>query len=244
MTSAPATTAQHLRHIATHWTDLRDLLTTRPADTWPPTMGLTHYAPDEDTITLQRQAAAAEWAERTALAPGIRPAPLRVSVLDTITELETELLELADQVAGSIQRPAFTIRAASPLDEVARSVAMMSAKDANDPRRWRFNLTPHRTGRAAAGWLASRLLGAEGPFRALSDAEQQHVAAVARSIRRRFDQALGDAPRRAPTPWPCQCGGTFDVVAHAGAEDAAIQCDRCPTNVTMSALIDRLNTAG
>ncbi|MFD0572673.1 hypothetical protein ACFQ0T_29970 [Kitasatospora gansuensis] len=206
-------------------------------------MGMQHYGPDEDALVAYQQTAAVEHAERTAAAPGVRPAPLRVSVLDTITVLETQLLELADQIAGAVQRPAFTIRSASPLDEVARSVALMGARDAADPRRWRFNMTPNRDGQHAASWLADRLTGPAGPFRALNDTEHAQVSTVARSVRRRFDSALGDAPRRSPTGRECDCGGKYDVVAHAGGADAAVQCDRCGTGFTVASLLDRITAA-
>ena len=235
----------NLRHIAQRWADLRDLLTTRPADTWPPAMGLQHYdRDDQDEAALAAtQQAAAERAERTALAPGVRPAPLRVSALDTLLELEAELLALADAIASAVQRPAFTteVRSASPLDEVARSLALMGLKDQQDERRWRFNMAT-RDGQHAATWLADRIDGQAGPFRPLSDQQRADITAVARTVRRRLDQALGDSERRAPTAWACACGGQLDLVSGADAEDR-LECGKCGTGRTIRSMIDQINRA-
>lgn len=87
--------AADLRHIATHWDDLRDQLDTPPADTWPPLRDTAHRWTDQD-----HDDAAAERAERTAVALGERPVPIRLTVLDTIRHVEQQLLDCADQCAA------------------------------------------------------------------------------------------------------------------------------------------------
>lgn len=242
------TTAQdNLRHIATQWPALRELLQTRTPSTWPPAGRMADHQrnldQDDEATELLHQQAQAERAERTALAPGTRPAPLRVSVLDTVTELETELLELADAIASAVQRPAFTttVRSASPLDEVARSLALMGLKDQQDARRWRFNMAT-RDGQHAATWLADRLDGEAGPFRPLSDQQRADITAVARTVRRRLDRALGEGERRAPTAWNCACGGQLWIISGTDSDDR-LECEKCGTGRTIKAMIDQINPA-
>jgi hypothetical protein len=186
--------------------------------------------------------AAAERAERTALAPGQRPAPLRVPILDTITDIEGDLLATADEIASSVQRPAFTVRAASPNDVVARSVALMGAKDAADPRRWRFNMA-HRDAATAATWLAARLTGADGPFRPLTLTQHDRITATAAACRHRLDRALGEHVQRQETHLnvTCGCGGPLSVVT--GAEDFTVRCRECGLLWTGTSLLDGLSAA-
>ncbi|MFF2954317.1 hypothetical protein ACFVVU_23605 [Kitasatospora sp. NPDC057965] len=237
------TTHTDLLHIATQWLALRELLDARTPTTWPPTMGIRHTLTDEQD-EQQHYEAALERAERTATAPGERPAPLRVSVLDTITELESELLALADEIAGAVQRPAFTtqVRGASPLDDVARSLALMGLKDQQDARRWRFNMVG-RTGETAARWLAARIAGADGPFRPLSDQQRARIGLTATSVRRRLDQALGDRPAEdaQPTGRQCTCGADFEVTS--SQDDFVISCPGCGLSWTGTALLNGLTGA-
>ncbi len=238
-----ATAITDLTHIATHWAVLRDMLTTTTPTTWPPIMG-THHRDQDDEQLLE---AAAERAERTAAAPGRRPAPLRVDVLDTITALDDALLSLADEIASSVQRPAFSVRAASPHDVVARSVALMGAKDAADPRRWRFNMA-HRDGAVAAAWLADRLTVAAGPFRALSLAQQEQIAHTAASCRRRLDRAIGEAAEpdengvtTVELDLTCGCGGRLSVTT--GQTDFTVNCGSCGLIWTGTSLLNGLSAA-
>lgn len=234
-----------LTHIADRWPVLRELLEASTPRTWPPVMGLQHLEDDEDRLAAADQAAAIERAERTAVAPGARPAPLRVAILDVITELEAELLALADEIASSVQRPAFTaaVRSASPLDDVARSLALMGLKDANDARRWRFNMA-RRDGATAAAWLAARTAGAAGPFRPLSDDQQHRIATVAAAVRRRLDRVIGDTEdvTRTRLRVTCGCGGRLEAIT-GGDGEPRIQCDRCGTHASMIALADGLDAA-
>ncbi|WP_441251172.1 hypothetical protein [Kitasatospora sp. McL0602] len=237
-----STARADLQHIADNWATLREQLQTTTPRTWPPAMGLHHHLDDDEQAELDAQAAI-ERAERTALAPGVRPAPLRVAVLDTITAIEDELLALADEIASSVQRPAFTVRAASPLDEVARSVALIGLKDAQNPARWRFNLA-HRDGAIAAAWLAARLDGPAGPFRALNDDQQQRIASTAAVARRRLDRTLGetgDDDSPVVLSQVCECGGHLEV--RTGIGDFVIRCAGCGTSWDGSALIGGITAA-
>jgi hypothetical protein len=239
-----SSTHTDLTHIADQWPVLRELLEARTPAAWPPVMGIQHMQDDEDQLSAADQAAAVERAERTAVAPGERPAPLRVSVLDTISELEGELLALADEIASTVQRPAFTtrIRSAAPNDDVARSLALMGLKDQQDARRWRFNLT-HRDGATAAAWLASRIAGEDGPFRPLSDAERARIGTVAAAVRHRLDRTLGDTEDVTHTRLSvsCGCGGTLEMLTGQG--EPRILCRHCGTHASMFALLDGLDAA-
>ncbi|MFB7617812.1 hypothetical protein [Kitasatospora sp. NPDC056181] len=238
-------THDDLRHIAAQWPALRELLQTRTPSTWPPAGRMADHQRDLEDVDAEHYEAALERAERTALAPGQRPAPLRVDVLDTITALEEELLGLADEIAGTIQRPAFTtsFRSASPNDDVARSLALAGLKDQQDPRRWRFNMAASRTGARAAEWLAGRIDGDDGPFRPLSDIQRARIGLVATSCRRRLDRALGDLARadHDPTGLVCECGGQLTVSNEAA--DFTVQCSGCPAQWSGTELLDRLRAA-
>jgi hypothetical protein len=233
----PTTAQQHLTHIAEQWPALRALLDTATPTTWPPLMGIANLERDE---ALQAEAAL-ERAERTAVAPGERPAPLRVAVLDTITALEEALLGLADEIAGSIQRPAFTVRAANPHDAIAFSVAMIGLRDAQDQRRWRFNLA-HRDGQVAAAWLADRLQGADGPFRALTHTQRQHINRIAAACRRRLDIALGEHYEdQQPLGRYCECGA--ELVLIVTKDSFVVRCAGCGTGWSGAELLERLEAA-
>lgn len=239
MTSTTTATAiADLIHITVSWPALREQLTATTPAAWPPVMGIRHLERDDAELAE----AAAEHAERTAVAPGERPAPLRVPVLDAITALDEELCTLADQIASSIQRPAFTVRAANPHDQVARSIALMAAKDGADRRRWRYNLA-HRDGALAAAWLADRLTSPEGPFRPLTDTQRQQIARTAADARHRVDRVLGEQQQGETTPLDltCACGGRLAVTT--GRDDFTIRCDRCGTACSGAWLLDRLSAA-
>ncbi|MEV7599883.1 hypothetical protein AB0O91_21115 [Kitasatospora sp. NPDC089797] len=244
-----SSTHADLIHIAASWPVLREMLEARTPRTWPPAGRMSDHQRDLDDILdgieVLDQQAAVERAERTALAPGQRPAPLRVSILDTITELEGELLALADEIAGAVQRPAFTARfpSASPADDVARSLALMGLRDQQDERRWRFNMAG-RSGGTAAAWLAARIVGEDGPFRPLSDAQRARIGQVAAAARRRLDRALGDTPgvTRTRLRVECGCGGRLETVS-GGDGEPRIQCDRCGTHASMIALLEGLDAA-
>lgn len=223
-----------LQHIADNWAILRELLQARTPATWPPAGRMADHQRDLDDLDaalagmeVLHQQAALERAERTALAPGQRPAPLRVAVFDLIADLDAELLALADEIASAVQRPAFTatVRSASPNDQVARSLALMGLKDQNDARRWRFNMA-ERTGATAAAWLAGRLDGADGPFAPLSDAQRARITHTAATCRARLDRMLGNQDvTRTPIGQQCSCGGVLEMLT--GPASPVIRCTRC-----------------
>src|SRR5579884_3218027 len=96
------TAADHLATVIRHWPDLAEALAARQADTWPPTMGIARIIDAED----REMAAAERAADRNPEQIGVRPAPLRIHILDTMRTVEAALVHLADQVAADIQRPA------------------------------------------------------------------------------------------------------------------------------------------
>jgi hypothetical protein len=233
------TARQHLQHIADQWAALRELLTPHTTGGWLPVMGIQHLERD-DSRTVE---AAREYAERTATAPGERPVPIDLGVLDTIQAITTELCDLADEIAGSIQRPAFTarIRGASPLDDVARSLALMATKDQHDPRRWHFNLTD-RDGGHAAGWLADRLGDSGGPFRPVSPAQTQQIYRSARHCRRLLDVALGETTEQGQALGrACPCGG--QLALHHDDQTFRVACRTCEIAWTGPELLQLLDTA-
>jgi hypothetical protein len=235
-----------LTHIAATWPTLRELLEARTPRTWPPAGRMADHQRDIadalDSAEVLDQQAAVERAERTALAPGERPAPLRVAALDSILDIEADLLALADGIASAIQRPAFTVRAASPDDTVARDIALIGLRDAQDPRRWSF-VASGRTGAQAATWLAARLGPAAGPFRALTGVQLDRLASEAAAIRRRVDRMLDGRPTGGAqaTGRQCTCGGTFEVISTA--EDFIIRCTGCKESWTGTALLTGLTGA-
>ncbi|MGW4810526.1 hypothetical protein ACWEPB_02625 [Kitasatospora cineracea] len=233
-TAATNRAAADLQHIANNWTLLRELLSARTPNVWPPAGRMADHQralEEPDEAEQLHQLAAIERAERTAIAPGPRPAPLRVSTLDLITELEAELNALADQLAAAIQRPAFTVRPANPGDLAARQIALaiaqVDATDRRDPRRWHINRPGQVDGGQAAAWIAARLDGPSGPHRALTPREEQHVRTVAREIRHRLDQALGNRDTtRTPLGYNCSCGGRLTMLTGG---ITAIECEGCKT---------------
>lgn len=222
-----------LTHLVTVWPELRDALTARAA-TWPPVMGLQYLRDDE-----QQEADAAEHADRTDAAPGEHPAPLAVGVLDTITGIRDDLVHLADEIADSIQRPALTVRSASPADLIARDAALLAARDAADPRRWRYNLASTRTGHHAAAWLGARLVRADGPFRPLSDGQVRRIAAVAAACRHRAEPITASPTdqngHEVPLDQPCGCGGRLTLTNDV--HDFRIRCASCGTTWNGAALL-------
>ncbi|WP_282204514.1 hypothetical protein [Kitasatospora fiedleri] len=228
----PATT--DLQHIADNWPLLRELLAARTPATWPPAGRMADHqrdldeANDADPIEQLNQLAALEWAERSDIAPGQRPVPLRVAVFDLLADLDAALLALADEIASAIQRPAFNtqFRSASPNDDVARSLALMGLKDQQDGRRWRFNMAD-RNGGTAAAWLADRMTTTGGPFAPMSIEQSARIDRVAAQARGRLDRVLGaDGPTRTPLGQTCGCGGQLEMLT--GPAAPVIRCTRCP----------------
>jgi hypothetical protein len=228
-----------LRLIATQWETLHDRLPDRPADNWPPVMGITHMIDrlDADEAAALREARAAERAARldgdAVLAPGARPVPLNIDVLDTLRYVESVLLPLADCVAAAVQRPSISGPPAGrnwPPEDWQRR-RQLAREDADDPRRWPYHCAGEhgrrRTVPFAALWLLARLDGEAGPFRPLG--LEQHALIVRKvlplgvAVRR----ALGEAREAVPVSFPCpHCRGALRM--HSGdGRPPAVECVDC-----------------
>ncbi len=226
--------AADLRVIASHWGNLHAMLTVPATADWPPAARMAdHQAQltDDEQAELEAAAAAAaaEWAERTPIAMGERPVPLRLAILDTIRIVEAALIDLADQVAGNIQRPAATVRrSASPGDTVGQALRLAATQDEADSRRWHYAGGPAadktrpqvrhagRTAPQAITWLLARVDAEPGPFRELRPIELDRLASATRAIRGTVERALRLGRRTDPIPRPCPCGGRM-VIHHGGA---------------------------
>ncbi|MFI6443799.1 hypothetical protein [Kitasatospora sp. NPDC050543] len=238
MTTTPTSTAHaDLTAIARHWDDLRDMLTAHTTTGWIPLMGMHHLDRDD----AEQAEAAAERAERTAVAPGERPVPLRVAILDTIQALDGELLHCADQIAASIQRPAATVRpSAGPGDETGRALRLAAATDAADARRWHWNGT-RRDGLTAARWLLARIDERPGPFRPLLEGERLRITAVAAGARRRLDTALGLGQREDSIQRRCPCGGPM-LLRQGGVLEPEVQCQACGIRWIGAAMVQLIHS--
>lgn len=251
MTTTPSTAHADLTAITQSWADLRDMLDTPAPSSWPPAGRMADYQAQltDDELAELHDQAAAERAERTALAPGERPVPIRLQVLDTIQTLDGLLLYCADQIAEAIQRPAAPAgrAAAGPRDIVGLRMRLAATQDAADPARWHWNGV-HRDGLVAARWLLDRVNGEDGPFRALLLGEHERIDAVAAAVRRRIEQTLGLGRREDPIARRCPCGGPM-VMRQGGAElvdgrpqpiDPEVECRACGIRWFGSGLIGLL----
>ncbi|WP_030267924.1 hypothetical protein [Streptomyces sp. NRRL B-24484] len=254
MTQQPTAPAgDDLRYIAHHWPTLRAALQVGTPRTWPPVMGIDRMDCDDD----QAEETGSELAERTPLAPGERPAPLRVGVLDALSEISEELCTLADGLASAIQRPPFVVSSASARDYAAREIALataaMAERDRTDPRRWqirgrlRADGGTHRDGGLAALWLLARLdnpLG-DGPFRRILPTEITRIRTAAAGIRRRIDRILGDLEQaeQQPTGIPCACGGELAITNNRDDDDFEVTCGSCGTRWSGEAIVAALLAA-
>ncbi|MFC8515511.1 hypothetical protein [Streptomyces sp. NPDC057257] len=220
------TAATHLRSIALHWTDLTNALG-QPAIHHGFGIGLRgHLATleDPDTTTLA-QARIDERADTAPDAPGERPVPVRLTILDTMRQAEAVLLDCADQIASSVQRPVMNPLPDSypPADRRRRGLLVL--QDRNDPRRWSWT-----GGRPAAPyaalWLLARVQGLPGPFRALTVLQIDHVTTVARDTAGRIERALDIAAQRKTLEQRHECGGAIDIHGGEGRPPVA-HCTGC-----------------
>ncbi|MFG2900953.1 hypothetical protein ACGFZH_28190 [Streptomyces zaomyceticus] len=236
------TTTQQLQTIARLWPDLTDALGDRTQHAWPPPQlrdyiaGLDRH--DAEQAEYDRwQASALRALERSPDQLGIRPVPISLRVHDTMRTVEAALLDTADRIARSVQRPpqqppAPARAAAAPTraerlvwEDRARRIDA-ARRDACDPRRWQ---PQHgRTAIRAALWLSGRAGGSSGPFRPLSALEEQHLARVAAGAIGRVEAVLdlADQRRELTAKHPCPCGGTIEVYGGAGALPVA-RCKGC-----------------
>ncbi|MEU1155741.1 hypothetical protein ABZ369_22370 [Streptomyces sp. NPDC005918] len=213
--------ADDLDTITERWAALAEAAGTRPVTGWPPVMGVALILNAE-----QREEHAAERADTAPDAPGPRPVPVDVDVLDVMRTIEDGLCTTADWLASRVQRPplgAATGRGWS--DDVHRQALLLAAKDGADPRRWSYR--GERTAPAAAEWLALRVRAAAGPFRALDVGELEAVAKVAAMGAALIARALGEERRRVPVPHPCPtCGGQL-LVEGGDGQPPVVRCEDC-----------------
>ena len=215
----PACPIGHLETVIDRWPALQERAGTRAATSWPPAMGISRLMSEEE-----RQELADERADTNPDAPGPRPAPVDVDVLDVMTTVETGLVTAADWLASRIQREPVTAPTGRGWsDDAHKTAVLLAAKDAADPARWRF--TGQRTTPAAAAWLADRLATRPGPCRPLDDGERGAVIEVARMASELVGRTLGDARRVEDVPHPCPqpCGGQL-VVEGGDGTPPVVRC--------------------
>ena len=224
-------TLANLRVIVTHWNDLHHALASTGTATWPPAGRMNDYLASVDRRTDDEVEAAAWQArarrdqERSPSQIGETRAPIRLGILDTMTTLENELVELADQIAAAIQRSPmpYAPRGWPTADRERRN--QLAREDAADPRRWRYVGT--RSGRHAAAWLLARVQQRPGPFHRLTGDQLLRIAAVASRAAHRVETALDMADHKAALTRPCpDCSGEL-VIEAGGGERPAVWCSRC-----------------
>ncbi|MEU4170996.1 hypothetical protein AB0F46_29465 [Streptomyces sp. NPDC026665] len=219
------TAADHLKTVINHWTDLQQALGTQQADTWPPVMGIARL---HDHLKADDQAAAQRALERSPEQLGATAAPLRITILDTMTALDQQLVDAADQIASAVQRtPATRVRSAGPGDSLGLKLSTLILTDQADARRWSFTDPRHRTAPFAAAWLLARHDGAPGPFRPLTGVHRDQIADAARWAAGQVEQALELARRTQVLDRPCpHCRGVLRIEGGDGQEPA-VRCRGC-----------------
>ncbi|MFJ1869939.1 hypothetical protein [Streptomyces chartreusis] len=240
------TTVNHLRTIATRWTDLADALASTGTATWPPAGRMSDYLnaldqADEQLAEAARWQAAytRQFLDRDPTQIGATRPPLRIAILDTMRTVEAALIHTADEVAHVVQREPMAFTPARKVDRTtytserhARVVHedrqrrdALARADVADPRRWRFggrHTAPH-----TALWLLARVEARPGPFRPLPDREHRLIANVASEACERVERALDIAGCKATVARPCpDCGGSIEMQGGAGAEPVA-RCTGC-----------------
>lgn len=229
MTTTTATTLRTLIHT---WPDLQDALGDRPA-IGAFGLGLRGYLNtldqhDAEQVTYDRAHAAHQRAqERDPAQLGDRPVPLSLRVYDTMRAIEAALAACAEVTAAAVQiEPIPFPGAAWPAADRARRAAASRA-DLADPRRWRFRgRTP--AARHTALWLLARVEHRPGPFRRLTEQQDQYVGSIARGALQRVEDVLdvADGRKELSAGHPCACGGTIEVYGGAGATPCA-RCKGC-----------------
>ncbi|MCD7440265.1 hypothetical protein K4B79_18800 [Streptomyces lincolnensis] len=220
------TTANHLHHVINHWTDLQTALGTSQADTWPPVMGIArlheHLKADDQAVELRAL-------ERSPDQIGATAAPLRIAILDTMTDLDQRLVDAADILASHVQRDPTPsrVRVAGPGDDVALALRTLIVKDEHDERRWSYTDPRRRTAPYAAAWLLARHDGAPGPFEKLRPLHQDAIASVARWAAKQVDMALEMTRKTQVLERPCpHCRGVLRIEGGDG-QDPAVRCRSC-----------------
>jgi len=220
------TTATTLRTLITLWPDLRAALGDRPIH-GAFGLGLRGYLAALDQHDATEAAAHLRAQERDPAQLGDRPVPLSLRVYDTMRAIEAALAACAEVVASSVQTEPIPYPGPDwPAADRARRAAASRA-DLADPRRWRFRgrtpSAPH-----TALWLLARVEHRPGPFRTLTEQQEQYIGSIARGALQRAEAVLdvADGRRELDTSHPCACGGTIEVYGGAGATPCA-RCKKC-----------------
>ncbi|MBQ0827680.1 hypothetical protein [Streptomyces tagetis] len=219
------TTATHLHTVINHWADLQQSLATSQADTWPPVMGIARL---HDHLKTDEAATELRALERSPDQIGTTAAPLRIAILDTMTALDQQLVDVADQIASAVQRPpASRVRSASSGDDVGLQLATLILTDEADARRWSYTNPRLRTAPFAAAWLLARHDGAPGPFRKLTGVHHDQITAAAVWAAHQVDQALEMARRTQVLERLCpHCRGVLRIEGGDGSTPA-VRCRGC-----------------
>ncbi|MBC9714061.1 hypothetical protein H9Y04_15965 [Streptomyces sp. TRM66268-LWL] len=212
--------AVDLAAVREQWGDLLAAIGRRPAAEWPPRDSRAyidgHLAEQSDDVDDEQPV---ETVGRLPLLLREHPAPLNLGALDAAIEVERELFDLADQVAGAVQRP---IRAAFP----HRGQYRHDSADAADPARWHYQAPTSPGSRAfglhwAAVWLEGRALEEmHGDlFRPMPVRLLDHIALTAHRARRTVERSLGRDGRTTTLDAPCPyCGGQLAGHTRSGGE--------------------------
>jgi hypothetical protein len=225
-------TAGHLYTVIRHWPDLKEALGAKSTPTWPPAGRMSDFVRDveqrdADQLAAEHQRAVELRAlERDPGQIGERPIPIRLTVHETMQVVRQDLLDCADHIAASVQRPVMGLLPEGYPAADRQRRELLALKDRKDPRRWKWEGVrpdaPH-----TALWLLARVLGNPGPFRPLSVLQADHIAAVAKAAARKVEAALDVSGGTARLARPCpRCGGQLTVHGGAGATPVA-RCGTC-----------------
>ncbi|WP_326780409.1 hypothetical protein OG481_09695 [Streptomyces longwoodensis] len=222
------TTIGNLFTVIRHWPDLEETLGAKAAPSWPPAGRMADFVRDVEQRHAEEDLAAQRALERNPAQIGERPIPIRPGILDTMMAVHQDLLDCADHVAASVQKPVLQPLPEGYSPEYRRRHDLLVLKDRRDPRRWRWDGTRPDVPYTAL-WLLARVQGAGGPFRPLTAALADHVAGVARAAAQRVEAALDIAGGAARLVDPCPlCGGRITMHGGAGAVPVA-RCASCGT---------------
>lgn len=164
--------------------------------------------------------------ERDPAQIGERPIPIRLNIHETMRLVHEQLVDCADAIASSVQRPVMGLlpQGYPKADRARRELLVM--QDRRDPRRWSWTRT-RPAAPLVALWLLGRVQGAPGPFRPLATPQLDHITAVARSCAQRIEQALDVGEQKATLARPCPtCGGPLTLHGGAGTNPVA-RCAGC-----------------
>ena len=226
------TTTHHLTTVIRHWPDLQEALGGASAPTWPPAGRMNDHLRNLDQADAEQLAEERARAlelrtlERDPAQIGERPIPIRLPIHETMRIVHADLIECADAIAGSVQRPVMGLLPDGypKADRARRELLVM--QDRRDPRRWSWT-SARPPAPLVALWLLGRVQGSPGPFRPLTTPQLDHIGSVARSCAHRVEDALDVGERRATLARPCpSCGGRLTL--HGGAGTAPVaRCTSC-----------------